>query len=120
MIHQMERIHHPIPSGRWKAYEQAVVGHSTAQQFPARNYRLLSVGVVPAAFHAVLALEKHVRQSSRLESFPFELVRMRASRINGCACCLDMHSKDTWASGETEQRLDAQVAALSAAWWLEG
>src|SRR5438034_11708505 len=34
-----------------------------------------------------------------------ELVRMRASQINGCAYCLDMHSKDARADGETEQRL---------------
>src|SRR5205823_10591156 len=34
-----------------------------------------------------------------------DLVRMRASQINGCAYCLDMHSKDARANGETEQRL---------------
>jgi AhpD family alkylhydroperoxidase len=34
-----------------------------------------------------------------------ELVKMRASQINGCAYCLDMHSKDARAAGETEQRL---------------
>jgi AhpD family alkylhydroperoxidase len=40
-----------------------------------------------------------------LEASLLELVRMRASQINGCAYCLDMHSKDARAAGETEQRL---------------
>ena len=49
-------------------------------------------------YQAMLALEMSVRKSSKL-------VRMRASQINGCAYCLDMHSKDARAAGETEQRL---------------
>src|SRR5438270_947877 len=40
-----------------------------------------------------------------LEHNLLDLVRMRASQINGCAFCLDMHSKDARAAGETEQRL---------------
>ena len=63
--------------------------------------------VAPAAFHAVLGLEEYIRKSSRLEPSLLELVRMRASQINGCAYCLDMHSKDARARGETEQRLYA-------------
>ena len=69
--------------------------------------RLNAQKVAPGALHAMLALEKHVRQSSRLESSLLELVRMRASQINGCAYCLDMHSKDARANGESEQRLYA-------------
>ncbi|MFL6564786.1 MAG: carboxymuconolactone decarboxylase family protein [Burkholderiales bacterium] len=42
---------------------------------------------------------------SGLEANLLELVKMRASQINGCAYCLDMHSKDARAAGETEQRL---------------
>lgn len=42
-----------------------------------------------------------------LEASLLELVKMRASQINGCAYCLDMHSKDARAQGETEQRLYA-------------
>lgn len=49
-------------------------------------------------------LEEAVHQSS-LESELLELVRMRASQLNGCAYCLDMHSKDARARGEQEQRL---------------
>src|SRR5580693_1974523 len=54
--------------------------------------------------HALYAIEQSVRKSG-LETTLLELVRMRASQINGCAFCLDMHSKDARAEGETEQRL---------------
>lgn len=59
----------------------------------------------PAAFKAMLALERHVRGSG-LEPSLIELVKMRASQINGCAYCLDMHYKDARAAGETEERLN--------------
>ena len=58
----------------------------------------------PQAVHAMLGLEHYV-QGSELEQRLLELVRMRASQMNGCAYCLDMHSKDARAAGETEQRL---------------
>ncbi len=51
-------------------------------------------------------VETYVRNSS-LEKSLLELVRTRASQINGCAYCLDMHTKDARAAGETEQRLYA-------------
>src|SRR5580658_6461486 len=56
------------------------------------------------AMQALYALEHSIRASG-LETTLLELVRMRASQINGCAFCLDMHSKDARAEGETEQRL---------------
>ncbi len=58
----------------------------------------------PGALHAMLGLEKYVHESG-LEPALLELVKMRASQLNGCAYCLDMHSKDARAAGETEQRL---------------
>ena len=58
------------------------------------------------AYRAMLGLETFVR-GSRLEPGLLHLIRMRASQINGCAYCLDMHSKDARAEGETEQRLYA-------------
>ena len=58
----------------------------------------------PKAFKAMLGLEAYVGRSG-LEAPLLELVRMRASQINGCAYCMDMHSKDARAGGETEQRL---------------
>jgi len=53
---------------------------------------------------AMFALEAPLAHST-LEPALRELVKMRASQINGCAYCLDMHSKDARAHGETEQRL---------------
>jgi len=58
----------------------------------------------PAAIHAMRGLESYLNQST-LEPSLRELVKMRASQINGCAYCLDMHSKDARAAGESEQRL---------------
>lgn len=60
----------------------------------------------PKAMHAMLALEKHIHESGLEESL-IELVKLRASYINGCAYCVDMHSKDARAEGETEQRIYA-------------
>ncbi|MDE2612769.1 MAG: carboxymuconolactone decarboxylase family protein [Burkholderiales bacterium] len=58
----------------------------------------------PEAFKAMLATETQVHRSGLEESL-LELVKTRASQINGCAWCLDMHTKDARARGETEQRL---------------
>jgi AhpD family alkylhydroperoxidase len=58
----------------------------------------------PDGYKAMSALENYVRQSG-LEHSLLELVKTRASQINGCAFCLDMHTKDARAAGETEQRL---------------
>jgi AhpD family alkylhydroperoxidase len=60
--------------------------------------------VSPGVFQAMFGLERQVRQA-HLDEKLLELVRMRASQINQCAYCLDMHSKDARANGETEQRL---------------
>lgn len=60
--------------------------------------------VAPQAVKAMRALQQPI-ESSGLEPALLELVKMRASQINGCANCLDMHSKDARAGGETEQRL---------------
>jgi AhpD family alkylhydroperoxidase len=58
-----------------------------------------------AAMQPLLALGQQVHATGRLEPALVELVLMRVSQINGCAYCLDMHSKDARAAGETEQRL---------------
>jgi len=52
----------------------------------------------------LLALEKYIAESG-LDEKLIHLLKMRASQINGCAYCLDMHSIDARAAGETEQRL---------------
>ncbi len=75
---------------------------------PRLEYRKVAPGVVGA----ILGLGKYVR-SSGLDPSLVNLVDIRASQINGCAWCLDMHTKDARAAGESEQR----VYALSA--WRE-
>ena len=72
--------------------------------------RLEAQKVSPAAYQAMLGLEMFVRKQSKLEPALIQLVKMRASQINGCAYCIDMHSKDARAEGETEQRIYALSA----------
>jgi AhpD family alkylhydroperoxidase len=72
--------------------------------------RLDAQKVSPAAYQAMLGLEMFVRKQSKLEPALVQLVKMRASQINGCAYCIDMHSTDARAEGETEQRLYALSA----------
>jgi AhpD family alkylhydroperoxidase len=60
--------------------------------------------VAPDAYHALSGVEAYIRGCG-LEKKLVELVKMRASQINGCAFCLDMHSRDARRDGETEQRL---------------
>jgi AhpD family alkylhydroperoxidase len=62
--------------------------------------------VAPRAIHAVLGVEQYVRQSS-LEPELLALVKLRASYLNGCAYCVDMHTKDARLDGASEQRLYA-------------
>jgi len=66
--------------------------------------RLDYAKVMPEATRALVGLEKVVDEST-LEPKLRELVRLRASQINGCAWCVDMHTQDARAIGETEQRL---------------
>src|SRR5579862_6076544 len=60
--------------------------------------------VTPGAYHAMLGLEKYLAECG-LEEGLMNLIKLRASQINGCAYCLDMHWKDARALGENEQRL---------------
>ncbi|HVU27124.1 MAG TPA: carboxymuconolactone decarboxylase family protein [Verrucomicrobiae bacterium] len=66
--------------------------------------RMDYVKAAPDGYQAISALESYVRQSG-LEHSLLELVKTRASQINGCAFCLDMHTRGARAAGETEQRL---------------
>jgi AhpD family alkylhydroperoxidase len=69
---------------------------------PRFDYRKLS----PEPIQAMLALEKYI-SSCGLDHAFVHLLKLRASQINGCAFCIDMHSIDARAAGETEQRLYA-------------
>ena len=66
--------------------------------------RLNAYAVAPEGVKKMIELEDLLRESG-LEYSLYELVKMRASQINGCAFCLHMHSKDARAAGETEERL---------------
>ena len=66
--------------------------------------RLNSYQAAPGVMKAMMALEAEVAQSG-LEPSLVELVKIRASQINGCAFCLHMHTRDARARGETEQRI---------------
>jgi AhpD family alkylhydroperoxidase len=66
--------------------------------------RLNYAKAFPEGVHAMLSLGQTIKDSG-LEPSLLELVKLRASQMNGCAYCLDMHTKDARAAGETEQRL---------------
>lgn len=60
--------------------------------------------VAPGVYHAMLGLETYLKGCG-LEEPLLHLLKLRASQINGCAYCLDMHWKDLAAIGEKEQRM---------------
>ncbi|MBX3141372.1 MAG: carboxymuconolactone decarboxylase family protein [Trueperaceae bacterium] len=64
----------------------------------------------PAVLEAMVALERACKRLG-IERSLYELVKIRASQLNGCAYCLAMHTKDARAAGESDERLD-----LLAAW----
>ena len=66
--------------------------------------RIHYMKVSSGAYHVLLELEKYLRECG-LEETLLNLIKLRASQINGCAYCLDMHWKDLRALGENEQRL---------------
>src|SRR5690606_33092366 len=71
--------------------------------------RLNYKDVSPNAIKAMRGVEKYVRESG-LERSLYELVKIRASQINGCAYCIDMHPKEARIAGATEQRISALSA----------
>jgi len=71
--------------------------------------RVQIVKEIPAAYQAMSGLEKYLGTSS-IDKQLFELIKIRASQINGCAYCINMHTKDARSLGETEQRIYALSA----------
>ncbi|MEC1759862.1 carboxymuconolactone decarboxylase family protein [Schinkia azotoformans] len=59
----------------------------------------------PGSFETLLKFETFIAKS-RLDKKIYELIKIRASQINGCAFCLDMHTKDLLEMGETQQRIN--------------
>ena len=72
--------------------------------------RILINEVAPQAYQALMNLEKYISTTS-LTSTHKELIKIRASQINGCAFCINMHTADARKQGETEQRI-----YLTSAW----
>jgi AhpD family alkylhydroperoxidase len=68
------------------------------------NARINAAAVVPGAYKAMYGLEAYIHGCG-LEANLIHMLKLRASQINGCAYCIDMHWKDSRALGETEQRL---------------
>lgn len=66
--------------------------------------RLAYYKIAPEAMKAMQSMESYTKHCG-LEPLLLELVKLRASQINGCAFCIDMHAKDARTKGETEQRI---------------
>ena len=71
--------------------------------------RIEYMEVAPDAMKTMFGLEKYLAQCG-LEASLIDLIKLRASQINGCAYCIDMHTKDARVRGESEQRLYELVA----------
>lgn len=67
---------------------------------PRMNYRNAN----PEAFKTMLSLEQYIRNSG-LDHKLYELIKLRASQINGCSYCIDMHAKDMLQKGESMDRI---------------
>ena len=90
--------------------DRPAAGKAPRTQEPVRPHARLDWShAAPDALRAMLGLEASVRRSG-LEQPLLQLVRMRASQLNHCAYCIDMHSKDARHEGESEQRLYALSA----------
>ncbi|SEM78784.1 alkylhydroperoxidase AhpD family core domain-containing protein [Mucilaginibacter gossypiicola] len=74
--------------------------------------------VEPAGYKAILGLEKFI-ESTPLTRTHKDLIKIRASQINGCAFCIDMHTKEARRAGETEQRIYALNAWRDAPFFTE-
>lgn len=78
--------------------------------------RINFASVAPGAYKAMQGVEEYLHSCS-IEVPLLHLVKLRASQINGCAYCLDMHWKDLRAIGETEQRLYSLDAWRECPWY---
>lgn len=82
------------------------------------NPRIDMTGLVPEAYRAMIDLEKAVRGSG-LPRATLELVKLRASQINGCGFCVDMHSHDAKRAGESDERLFSVAAWREAPYYTD-
>ena len=73
------------------------------------NKRFRIKDIIPDGYKAVLSLENYIC-NSKIDPVYREMIKIRASQINGCAYCIDMHSKDARELGESERRIYALSA----------
>ncbi|CAL9474806.1 hypothetical protein SUDANB105_02896 [Streptomyces sp. enrichment culture] len=81
----------------------ASTGPETVRYAPESTPRLEWAKLVPDVYKAMIRLDTAARQGLDLKLY--ELVKIRASQINHCALCIDMHSKDALAAGESVERI---------------
>lgn len=74
--------------------------------------------IAPGAFKAMSAVETYLRESG-IDKALLHMVKLRASQMNGCAYCIDMHWKDARAAGESDQRLYGLDAWREAAYYTD-
>ncbi len=91
--------------------EQTTVKETKASVIDAQPRRISYVRVDPEGWQALLGLEHYINQCG-LEPSLLDLVKTRVSQMNNCAFCIDIHTKDARARGESEQRLYGLTA-----WW---
>jgi AhpD family alkylhydroperoxidase len=89
---------------------------STIESQPEATQRLSVSDVDPEAYKGMLAIEKYVHAGD-LEPKTLHLLKIRASQINGCAYCLDMHTTESRKDGEDQRRLDVLSAWREASSW---
>jgi AhpD family alkylhydroperoxidase len=101
----------PVSVGVMTANENGSTATATATpQVPVRlDFDTQAAGFARAVAHLDRAATKEL-DAAGIDPLLRELVRVRASQLNGCAYCVDMHTKDARAAGETEQRLYALPA----------
>src|SRR5437879_8774047 len=80
--------------------------------------RIDGIKVAPGVYKAMQGLEAYIHQSG-LDLSLLYLIKLRASQINGCAYCIDMHWKDARARGESEQRLYGLMAWRESPYYTE-
>jgi AhpD family alkylhydroperoxidase len=97
-----------IATGHSRRTVNAMTDTTTDTTLPEIAPRLDVEGLAPIVFRAVVHLDQAATKqldAADVDHRLRELIRIRASQLNGCAYCIDMHTKDARAVGETEQRI---------------
>ena len=82
------------------------------------NNRVVIKELEPKAYEAMFGLEKYLSKTN-LDASLKELIKIRVSQINGCAYCIDLHTREARSMGETEQRVYALSAWRETSWFTQ-